>query len=72
MKDAFRPEVPGDWGEEVPLGKGAANIREFLNALQKVGYKGSLCIEREVGDQPGRLADIEHGINYVRDCLNEG
>lgn len=69
VKDAFRPKVPGSWGEEVPLGQGAVNIREFINTLKKVGYQGPLCIEREVGDQEARVKDIEHGVRYVRECL---
>jgi sugar phosphate isomerase/epimerase len=69
VKDANRPTVKGQWGEEVPLGKGQANIKEFVKTLKKVGYRGPLCIEREVGDQPGRLRDIEHGIRYLRECL---
>ena len=31
---------------------------------KKVGYRGPLCIEREVGDQEQRVADIAHGIRY--------
>src|SRR5919109_248348 len=54
VKDAKRPRVPGTWGEEVPLGKGQANIKEFVRTLKRVGYRGPLCIEREVGDQPAR------------------
>src|SRR6185436_9049524 len=38
LKDAHRPKVPGEWGEEVPLGKGSANIREFIRTLKRVGY----------------------------------
>jgi L-ribulose-5-phosphate 3-epimerase len=69
VKDANRPKVPGNWGEEVPLGKGQVNIRQFVMTLQKVGYRGSLCIEREVGDQEERVQDIAHGIRYLRECL---
>jgi L-ribulose-5-phosphate 3-epimerase len=69
VKDANRPTTPGNWGEEVPLGKGQVNIRAFVQTLQNVGYRGPLCIEREVGDQAGRLADLAHGIRYLRDCL---
>jgi sugar phosphate isomerase/epimerase len=71
VKDANRPTTPGQWGEEVPLGKGQANIREFVRTLKKVGYRGPLCIEREVGDQEQRLADVAHGIRYLRECLAE-
>jgi sugar phosphate isomerase/epimerase len=69
VKDANRPKVPGTWGEEVPLGQGQANIRGFVKTLQKVGYRGPLCIEREVGNQEQRFADIAHGISYLRECL---
>jgi sugar phosphate isomerase/epimerase len=69
VKDANRPTVPGTWGEEVPLGRGQANIKQFVQTLKKVGYRGPLCIEREVGDQEQRLADIAHGIAYLRECL---
>jgi L-ribulose-5-phosphate 3-epimerase len=71
VKDANRTKVPGTWGEEVPLGKGQANIKLFVKTLKKVGYKGPLCIEREVGDQKQRFEDIAHGIRYLRECLAE-
>jgi len=71
VKDANRPKVPGNWGEEVPLGQGQVNIRQFVKTLKKVGYRGALCIEREVGDQEGRLKDVAHGIRYLRECLAE-
>jgi len=69
VKDANRPKVPGQWGEEVPLGRGQANIKQFVKTLKKVGYRGPLCIEREVGDQAARIADIAHGVRYLKDCL---
>lgn len=69
VKDAKRPSVPGNWGEEVPLGQGQVNIKAFLQALKKAGYTGPLCIEREVGNQKERLRDVAHGIGYVRECL---
>jgi sugar phosphate isomerase/epimerase len=69
VKDANRTKTPGTWGEEVPLGQGQANIKQFVQTLKKVGYRGPLCIEREVGDQEQRVADIAHGIRYLRECL---
>lgn len=71
VKDANRPTTPGQWGEEVPLGKGEVNIRQFIRTLKAVGYRGPLCIEREVGNQEQRLADIAHGIRYLKECLAE-
>jgi sugar phosphate isomerase/epimerase len=69
VKDGNRPTTPGQWGEEVPLGKGQVNIRQFVKTLQKVGYRGPLCIEREVGNQEQRVKDIAHGISYLKECL---
>jgi sugar phosphate isomerase/epimerase len=69
VKDAIRTKVPGTWGEEVPLGKGQANIKLFIQTLKKVGYRGPLFIEREVGNQQERYDDIAHGIAFVRECL---
>jgi sugar phosphate isomerase/epimerase len=69
VKDANRPTVPGHWGEEVPLGQGQADIPRFVETLKKVGYAGALCIEREVGTQEQRVADIAHGIRFLRECL---
>jgi sugar phosphate isomerase/epimerase len=69
VKDANRTKVPGTWGEEVPLGKGQVNIKKFVQTLKKIGYRGPLCIEREVGDQQQRLADVAYGIKYLQECL---
>ena len=69
VKDAKRTKTPGTWGDEVPLGQGEVNILQFLSTLKKVGYRGPLCIEREVGNQEERLADVAHGIHYLRNCL---
>src|SRR5207244_368713 len=71
VKDANRPKTPGMWGEEVPLGKGQVNIRHFIKTLKKVGYQGPLCIEREVGAQQERLADIAHGIRFLEECVKD-
>src|SRR5579871_3428248 len=65
-KDARRPKAKGTWGEEVPLGQGEVNVAEWVRRLWRVGYRGPLCVEREVGDQEQRVADIAHGINYLR------
>jgi sugar phosphate isomerase/epimerase len=69
VKDANRPTTPGQWGEEVPLGQGQVDIRAFVQTLKKVGYRGPLCIEREVGDQEARVRDLAHGIRHLRECL---
>jgi sugar phosphate isomerase/epimerase len=70
VKDACRPRVRGQWGEEVPLGEGEVDIPRFLRALKSVGYTGPLVIEREVGDQAGRLRDVATGLTRLRQWLD--
>ena len=69
LKDAVRPGVKGTWGEEVPLGQGQTNTKAFVKALKRIGFRGALCIEREVGNQEDRFRDIEHGVRFLRECL---
>jgi sugar phosphate isomerase/epimerase len=71
VKDGNRPPRPGVWGDEVPLGRGQTNTRGFIKALKRIGYRGALCIEREVGTQEERFQDIEHGVRFLRECLAE-
>ena len=68
VKDAHRPTTKGAWGSEVPLGEGSVDIRAFVAMLKKVGYDGPLFIEREVGTQAERFADIERGVKLLREC----
>lgn len=69
-KDANRPRVKGEWGEEVPLGLGQVGMPEFIRALKAVGYAGPLVIEREVGTQEERIEDCAYGIQVLRDILS--
>lgn len=69
LKDANRPTTKGEWGSEVPLGRGQTNTAAFVKGLKRIGYRGPLCIEREVGSQAERFADIEHGVRFLRECL---
>ena len=69
VKDARRARTKGNWGEEVPLGEGEVDIRRFIKTLKSVGYQGPLVVEREVGDQAGRLRDVASGLEFLRECL---
>jgi L-ribulose-5-phosphate 3-epimerase len=69
LKDANRPTTPGTWGSEVPLGQGQTDTAAFVAQLRTLGFTGPLCIEREVGNQAERFADIEHGVQFLRGCL---
>lgn len=54
--------------KEVPLGSGGVDFKAYLKALEEVGYRGFLTIEREVGDDPA--ADIrtakEHLLSIIQ------
>lgn len=63
MKDAVKTKVPGTWGEEVPVGKGQVDWRAFLRTLNGIGFKGTLAIEREAGEQ--RVEDIRAARQYL-------
>ena len=60
------------WRQTMAMGGGwivEVDIRKFLQTLKKVGYRGPLCIEREVGNQEERVRDISAGLALVRECL---
>ncbi len=49
---------------EVPLGEGSVDWTKYLAALEDIGYKGFLTIEREVGDDPER--DIRKAVEFLK------
>jgi sugar phosphate isomerase/epimerase len=53
----------GEAFKEVPLGEGNVDFDAYLNALNDIGYKGFLTIEREVGDDPKR--DIITAVDFL-------
>jgi L-ribulose-5-phosphate 3-epimerase len=56
IKDGIRTKVSGEWGEEVVVGTGDVDWKAFFAALEEVGFRGDLCIEREAGTT--RVEDI--------------
>ena len=50
--------------DELPLGKGDVPWDNYLAALNDIGYKGFLTIEREVGDDPE--ADIRLAYDFLK------
>ena len=54
--------------EEVPLGTGSVDFPKYLAALEEVGYKGYLTIEREVGADPA--GDIAKAADFMRGIIN--
>ncbi len=49
---------------EVPLGEGSVNWKEYLQALEDIGFNGFLTIEREVGDNPEK--DIRKAVDFLK------
>ena len=49
---------------EVPLGEGQVDWTKYLAALEDIGYKGFLTIEREVGDDPEN--DIRKAVEFLK------
>lgn len=49
---------------EVPLGAGSVDWNGYLQALNDIGYKGYLTIEREVGSNPE--ADIRLAVEFLK------
>lgn len=54
---------------EVPLGTGSVDFPEYLKALENIGYKGFLTIEREVGSNPEK--DIETAVGFLKKTMAE-
>ena len=52
---------------ELPLGQGDVDFPAYFKALNDIGYKGFLTIEREVGDDPE--GDIRLAADYIRSLI---
>lgn len=59
----------GGFFKEVPLGTGSVPFEKYLAALDEVGYRGFLTIERECGETPEK--DIEIAAKYLRDIIEK-
>lgn len=57
----------GDAYIELPLGEGDVDFDNYLKALDDIGYKGFLTIEREVGDNPAK--DISIAAEFLKNKL---
>jgi L-ribulose-5-phosphate 3-epimerase len=67
IKDAIRTEVPGNWGNEVPVGTGKVDWVAFFTQLTLQRFGGYCCFEREAGTE--RVADIRAGREYLEKVL---
>jgi len=62
IKDAITAKSVGQWGEEVPVGKGEVCWAEFL---QQLPDGVDLVIEREAGSQ--RVEDVQYAVSTLRE-----
>lgn len=54
---------------EVPLGEGGVNFPTYLKALDEIGYRGFLTIEREAGEDPAK--DIGLAVEFLKKTIRE-
>lgn len=52
---------------ELPLGEGDVPFPAYLKALEDVGYRGFLTIEREVGEHPEK--DIAAAVDFLKNII---
>ena len=52
---------------ELPLGEGDVDFKNYLKALDDIGYHGFLTIEREVGDNPE--TDIRKAADFLKSLM---
>jgi sugar phosphate isomerase/epimerase len=52
-----------DYFLELPLGEGSVPFDKYLKALEEIGFKGFLTIERECGENP--YADIKKAADFL-------
>ena len=69
VKDIEDVIQEGEAFEEVPLGKGGVDFKNYLKALKDVGFNGFLTIEREVGDNP--YEDIDNAVKFLKELVNK-
>ena len=50
--------------QETPLGEGNVPFLAYMQALEAIGYRGFLTIERETGDQPQK--DIQTAFDFLK------
>lgn len=63
--DVEKPESPSF--SELPLGKGNVDFKNYLKALDEIGYHGFLTIERECGNDPEK--DIRCAVEFLNGLI---
>ncbi len=57
-----------EYFQETPLGQGDVEFKPFIEALEDIGYRGYLTIEREVGENPEQ--DIIEAVKYLNKIMS--
>ncbi len=70
-KDGRFPTDPHKLGEETPIGTGRVDFPLVLKRLKQVGYRGSMLIEREAGDEQQRKQDLLSSKVFLERLLAE-
>lgn len=72
-KDGTWSDQPGvTWGSEVALGGGDVGIENYLRALDEIGYRGPLTIEREIPEDPDRqLSEIDSAVTLLTELRSK-
>ena len=63
IKDAVSVSVKNSWGREVAWGDGEVCQGDFLDALKRNGFAGTLSVEREAGES--RMRDVTGAITKL-------
>ena len=53
---------------EMQMGQGDVDFPKYLRALEEIGYKGFLTIERECGENP--TSDIKMAVEFLKHVIN--
>ncbi len=70
-KDGRSPVGQGQLGSECRLGDGEVDFPAFLEQLKKIGYTGTLTIEREEPDLETKNADVRTAIERLKQWKTE-
>lgn len=64
LKDALPAKSPGEWGTEVPAGRGSVDWTAFFAIVRDRLRGAAIVVEREAGDQ--RVEDVRAAIALAR------
>jgi len=67
LKDAVPTQRPGEWGREVPVGRGAVDWARFGSIVRSLDPPVDLVIEREAGGE--RVDDVRGAIDIARSMM---